>query len=117
MNCFEHVPHFFLQSIPRSLKVYVPVFILAFLFSNKRNLYYTIENILRSTAFLSTYTTLSWFSDCALTYFDRSPQTQWKFMKHCWIASFATAIERPGRQAELAAYCLTYGIADFAPVT
>lgn len=109
MSCYAHVPHFFWESLPRSLKVYVPVFLLSFLFSNKRNVFYTIENILRSTAFLSTYCTLSWFSNCMYCKLDSSPQTQAKFMKHCWVAGIATLIERPSRQNELAAYCLTYG--------
>jgi hypothetical protein len=39
---------------------------------------------------------------------DSSPISQLKFAKHSWTAGLATLIERRGRQAELAAYCLTY---------
>jgi len=38
-----------------------------------------------------------------------NPLTRPQLFSHTWLAGLATLVETPGRQSELAAYCMTYG--------
>jgi hypothetical protein len=110
-GCLRHFLQFFLSSIPRSVKVYLPVYLVAFIFSPRRNVMHTVENIARSAAFLSLYCTLAWASACA-SFNWLKPTAMWhtrvSLFMHTWVAGLALLLERRQRQVELAAYCATY---------
>lgn len=70
-----------------------------------------LVNVIRSCAFLATYVTLAWSSGCFVSkIFPKIPFSRFSTFLHLWVGGLATELERPKRQAELAAYCLTYAI-------
>lgn len=92
---------FFAKSFPRSLKVYLPVFAIAFVMSPKRNLLNTLENVARSSFFLSLYCTLAWVSACFYNQLIKPSNelaSRRTLFMHTWLAGLATVLERPGRQ-------------------
>eukprot|EP01129_Flabellula_baltica_P014161 TRINITY_DN6725_c0_g1_i1.p1 TRINITY_DN6725_c0_g1~~TRINITY_DN6725_c0_g1_i1.p1 ORF type:complete len:385 (+),score=58.20 TRINITY_DN6725_c0_g1_i1:50-1204(+) len=109
LGCTKFGIRFFYNSLFRSAKVYLPVYVLTFIFSKKRSLKYGLMNLIQSSVFLSTYCTLAWVSSCAFYRYFQPVQRLYLFL-HTWIAGLALLIERPSRRKELAAYCLTYAI-------
>lgn len=138
-NCFHFLARFFPPSFKRAVRygsllfiinsdrVYLPIFLLQFLFSKSKNPKFFIMNVLRSSLFLSAYCTTAWMSLCGwnqirvksksetpenlLTPISAKldmPQTRLQYLLHGWIAGLSLAIERPGRAVELASYCATY---------
>lgn len=109
MGCINDKIEFFPKSLLRSIKLYLPVYLVLFLVSRSRNPLNFIKNISRSSLFLASYCTLAWLSACSFYKFI-SPVTRLSLMKHTWVAGLTILIERENRRTELAAYCLTYAL-------
>jgi len=107
MSCYSHPFWFFIQGLRRALPMYLPIHLLSFLFSKRKDPKILILNILRSSSFLSGYCTLSWIGACMSTKL-LGPPTRAKLMAFVWLGGFSTILETQGRQKELAAYCLTH---------
>lgn len=93
----------------RSVKLYLPVYLVMLLFSRRRNPVHFITNVAQSSAFLATYCTLAWGSSCLAS--SLFPGVEWNrgpLMMHTWMAGLGLLIERDARRPELAAYCATY---------
>jgi len=108
-DCVTHLVTFFPRGMKRSLKVYGPVFLLSLLFSRGKNFSKVIISILRSSLFLTLYCGLAWASACGIVPFKGNrPLSRTQLFLHTWVSGLASVIETPSRQAELAAYCMTY---------
>lgn len=109
-DCHTDVIHYFPQSFKRSIKVYLPVYLVMLLFSKKRNIKHLINNILRSSLFLSLYCTIAWYSACLYYKNIRKKVTRTNLFLHTWAAGLPILLERESRRNELAAYCSTYAL-------
>jgi len=109
-TCTEYFFKFFRASIPRSMKLYLPVFLTTFLLSASKNIPRTIIGFLRSCLFLSCYCTFAWASMCAARRLRTKPITRAQVFSHGWVAGLAVLFESKSRRPELAAYCLTYAL-------
>jgi hypothetical protein len=108
-DCITHFIKFYPGGLKRSLKVYGPVFLVSLLFSRGKNFYRVINSILRSSMFLTSYCAIAWLSACAIVPIKGNrPLSRTQLFLHTWTAGLATVFEVPQRQAELAAYCMTY---------
>jgi len=104
-----HFISFYPTGMKRAFKVYAPVFLVTMFFSHKKNFWRAMESIFRSSLFLTSYCALAWASACLMVPFKgNNPLSRQQLFCHTWIAGLATPLETPGRQAELAAYCMTY---------
>lgn len=108
-TCVQDKMVYFPQNFIKAVKLYLPVYLVMLIFSKKRNLSHLIQNVGRSSLFLSAYCTIAWASACMFYKFT-GPVSRKHLMMHTWIAGLATPIEREGRQNELAAYCATYAL-------
>lgn len=70
-GCLEHGYSFWLQSYRRALGALLPVYGAAILFAKRRNFLNFLFNLLRSSAFLSTYCTSAWLWSCLFYRFIR----------------------------------------------
>jgi len=109
-SCFEFIPSFFLHSLPRSIRLYIPVYITTFLLSSSKNIPRTLIGFIRSCLFLSLYCTSAWASFCSFRRIRIEPMSRLQVALHCWVAGLAVVLENTSRRAELAAYCLTYSL-------
>lgn len=109
-SCTADCIDFYPKSFVRSLKVYLPVYLVMLLFSKKRNIKHLINNILRSSLFLSLYCTIAWYSACFYYKFITKKVTRTNLFLHTWTAGLPILLEREGRRNELAAYCSTYAL-------
>jgi len=108
-SCGFYSIHFFLSGLYRALRLYLPLYGLLFITSQKKSIYHLLENLVRSCFFLSAYCTLGWASACV--YYKIKPEISRKSLAmHTWISGLAVLLERPGRRSELAIYCLTYAM-------
>jgi len=111
---FEHLIKFWLRAYARSIKVYAPVFFLSLLFSSKKSITTYLSHVARSSAFLATYTSLAWFSQCIIRNLKEQfslplgSATRKQMQLSTFISGLSTLIETPSRQSELAVYCLSY---------
>jgi len=110
ISCWGHFFKFWITSLPRSLKLYAPVYITTFLLSSTKNIPRTIIGYLRSTVFLSSYCTLAWASLCMANKLRSKGMKLNNIFHHGWISGLAVLLEPKGRRGELAAYCLTYAL-------
>lgn len=108
-TCVEDWTSFFPRNFLKAVKLYLPVYLVMMLFAKKRNPWHLIQNVGRSSLFLSAYCTIAWASACMFYKF-RGPVNRKHLMMHTWIAGLATPLEREGRRNELAAYCATYAL-------
>jgi len=105
---------FFLKNLILSLRVYVPLNIFFFLLASQKNMSgikRVLENIVRSSAFLTTYSVSAVATGCFI--YSNFPWIKMKrpiMMTQAWVAGLATLIEVPSRQSELAAYCLPFAL-------
>jgi len=107
VSCTSHAFDYFVAGLRRALPVYIPIHILGFLFSKRKDPIIGVVNLARSTTFLSLYCTLAWFSACLTTRMFPGV-TRLKFASCQWVPGLALIIEKEGRRKELAAYCLTH---------
>jgi len=110
LNCFQHFFYFIIKSIPRSVKLYLPVYITTFLLSSSKNIPRTLIGFIRSCMFLSLYCSTAWLSLCGACKLRQSPLSRFQIFLHGWVPGLAVILETPSRRAELAAYCLTYAL-------
>ena len=109
-TCINHAIEFFLTSLPRSFRLYFPLYIVLYIINPKRNIRTSFENMTRSSVFLSTYCTSAWTSACIYNCIDHSPISIFKFNRHAWTVGLASLIETQKRRTEIATYCLTYSL-------
>lgn len=109
---FAYLWGFFRKCLLLSLRIYVPLNIIFFLATRKNmsGLQRAVENIVRSTAFLTSYCTLAIATGCFLYSNFSIKMTRPIMMSQAWVAGLATLIELPSRQSELAAYCLPFAL-------
>lgn len=108
MDCYTHAVKFWIAGLKRAFPVYLPIHLFGLIFSQKRSLTYFLENMIRSTVFLSTYCTSAWLGACIWLNYVKSGVTKKNIYCVLWIPGLAILFERPGRRKELAAYCLTH---------
>jgi len=112
-KCADFITSFFFQSLPRSIRLYGPVYIITFLLSSSKNISRTIVGFIRSCLFLSLYCTSAWLSLCTFQRIRTEPISRFHIFSHAWIAGLAVILETASRRSELAAYCLTYTLESF----
>jgi hypothetical protein len=110
MSCPYHGVWYIWSGFVRSLRIYAPVFGIAFILNPKRNVIHTLMNICRSSMFLSLYVAFAWLSGCVLNSFYQYEYARWPLFFQLSVCGLATLVERPDRQAELASYCFTYAL-------
>jgi hypothetical protein len=129
-TCVEHSATFWIDSFKRAFKALLPVYGAAILFAKERRWMSFLFNLLRSSAFLSTYCASAWMWACIFYRF-RRPATlassSFIFSRHlcrsspnsvppptldvCFHSSLtglSCLIERPNRSIEMAWYEVTY---------
>jgi len=109
-QCLEFFPSFFLKSLPRSIQLYLPVYITSFILSSSKNIPRTLIGFIRSCLFLSLYCTSAWVSLCCFQRIRKEPMSRVQIYTHAWVAGLAVILESTSRRSELAAYCLTYAL-------
>jgi len=109
-KCMEFLPSFFIKSLPRSIQLYLPVYITTFLLSSSKNIPRTLFGFIRSCLFLSLYCTSAWTSLCSFQRIRKEPISRLQILSHAWMAGLAVIFESTSRRSELAAYCLTYAL-------
>lgn len=109
-ECIPHSIKFFFTSLPRSLRLYIPLYIILYILNPKRDVILSIKNMIRSTVFLSTYCTSAWLSSCIYDFINHSKLSTFKSYSHIWPVGLTSIIETPKRRTELATYCLTYAL-------
>jgi len=108
--CIPFLINFLFKSFPRSVRLYLPVYITTFLLSSSKNIPRTIIGFVRSCLFLSLYCTSAWASLCTAQRLRTTPITKAQIASHAWLAGVPVLLETQTRRAELAAYCLTYSL-------
>eukprot|EP01124_Arcella_intermedia_P020459 TRINITY_DN27936_c0_g1_i1.p1 TRINITY_DN27936_c0_g1~~TRINITY_DN27936_c0_g1_i1.p1 ORF type:complete len:378 (-),score=57.97 TRINITY_DN27936_c0_g1_i1:86-1219(-) len=117
-SCASHFAGFWKNSLPRSFRLYGPVYLVSFLLSSSKNIPRTLFGFVRSMVFLSSYCSLAWLSMCYWHrlrkyipwQFERSPVTRGQLFLHTSVTGLALLVESKSRRPELAAYCLTYAL-------
>jgi len=112
-SCFTFHVNYFPSCYLGSMRVYLPLFALQWLFSKSKNPKYFVTNVLRSSFFLATYCTSAWMSLCGWNKLRSvglvcGPQSRVHYFLHGWVAGLSLLVERHGRAVELATYCSTY---------
>jgi len=111
-HCAKYTVTHFTHEFFQASKLYIPLHVFSFLLSERKNVLSLLKNIIQSTVFLSSFTTLAWSSSCI--YYRIWPGLSINSLRgHTWITGLSTLIERPSRRPELAAYCLTYALEVF----
>jgi len=109
MSCKKHFVVFFIEGLQRAMPVYLPIYVLSFIFSTRRNILTTLKQLFMSSAFLSSYCALAWASSCIM--FPNFPGvTRFKLFISTWLAGMSIFLERPSRRKELAAYCVSHAL-------
>lgn len=96
-SCPSYWVHFFGKEAMRAVKVYAPLYVVFFLFSRTKNISHVVQNIVRSTIFLSLYCTLAWASGCLFHRLFRVNVSRGSLLAHAGFAGLATLVERPVR--------------------
>jgi len=110
-TCKKYLFGFFFEEFQRAMRVYVPLYVVFFIFSRSKNIKFLVENLLRSSAFLAAYCTLAWGSGCLFhRIFPNTFVSRKSLFFHTFVSGLATLIERRNRRNELAAYCATYAL-------
>lgn len=109
-TCVVHSSRMFIESIPRSFRLYIPLYIIMYIINPKRDMVTTSKSIIRSSLFLSTYCSMAWVSSCLYDYINPSKISIFKFYSHVWTVGLASIIEKPKRRTDLATYCLSYAL-------
>lgn len=117
--------NFFFAGLKRAARLYVPLYIVMFLFglcqAKNRSpgrisklFYQFLTNVTRSILFLATYCTMAWTWYPTLGYCIPNPApkgaTRAMLRRNGWISGLATLLERKERRSLLAMYCATYAL-------
>lgn len=108
-TCVEDKLALFPINLLTAVKIYIPLYLVFFAFSKKRNVAHLVLNIARSSMFLSTCAFFSWCIVCVLSKF-QLPLTRTTIASTLWISGLSALFERESRRKELATYSLTYAI-------
>ncbi|KAL6058735.1 transmembrane protein 135-like [Balamuthia mandrillaris] len=109
-GCIAHSISFFLNGYQKAVKVYIPLYLVFFIFAKHKSVKRLVLNVAQSSAFLAAYCCLAYISGCLFYRFYPGKMGRTSFLLHLWVAGLATLIERPSRRPELAAYCLTFAL-------
>jgi len=94
-SCPSYWVSFFFEEFRRAVRVYAPLYVVFFLFSRSKNVSFLVQNLMRSSAFLSLYCTLAWASGCVFhRIFPNTPMSRMTLFLHAWVSGLATVIER-----------------------
>ena len=118
-SCAHHSASFLPKAYLRSLRVYIPVYILPALLVHRKSLLLNkglwrkvAFGTARSSLFLALYCTLAWAGVC--TGWQLSGRATGALIAaSCWISGLATLVEKKSRRMELALYCLSRAIESF----
>ncbi len=95
------LPYIFLKS----LKIYVPLYVGLQIFKFKFPNRYILENIIRSTIFLTGYTITQYFGIMWFTSTCQPTMSRLEHASFAWLSGLWTFVERKERRPELATYC------------
>jgi len=112
--CSTFLLQFFIDEFKRAIRLYAPLYVVFFLFSRSKNVSYLVQNLIRSSTFLSLYCTLAWSSGCLFHRIIPVSVSRFSLFSHAWVAGLATLLERENRRSELAVYCMTYAVDSVA---
>lgn len=107
LTCAEDKVSILKISLKRTLRLYVPLHLLFFVVSPKRDVVHLIANIARSSLFLTTCGFISWLLLCLASHLG-VPLSRGNACSVVSVAGLAALIERDSRRKEMAAYSLTY---------
>ena len=94
-SCPSFLLSFFGAGFRRAVRVYAPLYVVFFLFSRSKSVSFLVQNLIRSSAFLSLYCTLAWLSGCVFhRIFPNTPLSRVTLFLHAGFAGLATFLER-----------------------
>ena len=94
-----------------SLKIYGPLYTIFTIIKMKTpKLYYLVENILRSSIFLTGYTLTQYLGVMWLTSTIKPTISRWEHASFAWLSGLWLLVERKERRPELATYCGAHAI-------
>jgi hypothetical protein len=93
-----------------SLRLYGPLYLAWSAFKLRLPNRQFLENVFRSTTFLTLYTSFHWYSVPLFTATVAPTITRMQMASFAWISGFFVFLERVERRPELAHYCLTHAL-------